>query len=232
MCVRYEGKQPGPPRPVELAEVLDVAKRGNLHFIVNMLQSEKIDAIVCYSTYHIDCAPWHQPSAVILGDAAHAYGPLTGKMANLAVNDAHTLAMLLNQERDQQKKLSQVLTEWEAMQRPKYGVTRMRTYRHLQLYGPRARMLSMLGWKYLPNAMATYFSSLFAYDFTVFDPSSHTPADLAHRSTAIIGDSADPLFTAAKRLGRLMVRNASILLAACVGLRLLKSSFTPRSASV
>lgn len=39
---------------------------------------------------------WQRPGAALIGDAAHAYGPLTGKMANLAVNDAYTLGAMLN----------------------------------------------------------------------------------------------------------------------------------------
>ncbi len=51
-----------------------------------------------YSTFYINCKPWHRSNAVIIGDSAHAYGPLplTAKilMANLAINDVHSLAIM------------------------------------------------------------------------------------------------------------------------------------------
>lgn len=71
-----------------------------MKFVLDVVKNERtITDLMCYSPNHIDCEPWHKGnSAVIIGDAAHAYGPLTAKMANLAINDASTLEKMLNNE--------------------------------------------------------------------------------------------------------------------------------------
>lgn len=118
---------------------------------------------------HIDCEPWHNKSAAIIGDAAHAYGPLTAKMTNLAINDAYTLGMMLNKGHRDGLSQSSILRAWEDTQRPKFEVTRLRTKRHLQLYTPQLRFIVNVLWKVFPSRMLRYFGSIFAYDYDVDD---------------------------------------------------------------
>ena len=169
VVLEYDGKAPGVPRPASIHELLSVAKRSKLSFIKKIIDYEKIDDLVCYSTFHVDCKPWHNRSAAIIGDAAHAYGPLTAKMANLAINDAHTLSAMLNDGPKSTKRRGDVLREWEETQRPKFDTTRIRTLRHLQLYSPRWRRVTELLWRYMPSYMLKYFGSIFAYDYEVYD---------------------------------------------------------------
>jgi len=137
-----------------------------MNFIIDLLDTELIADLMCYSTFHVDSEPWHQSHAVIIGDAAHAYGPLTAKMANLAINDADTLASILNVRA--KGGIAQALRDWEVLQRPKFEVTRIRTLRHLQLYSPRMRAISSFFWRFLPSVAAKYFGSIFAYDYEVY----------------------------------------------------------------
>ncbi len=169
VVLEYDGKAPSQPRPANIDELENVAKRSKLKFIINMLKTETVEDLMCYSTYHVDAEPWHQPQAVIIGDAAHAYGPLTAKMANLAVNDAYTLGEILN-HRSKTEFASQdvLLHEWEAVQRPKFEVTKLRTLRHLQLYSPTWREFSIFLWHVFPGFMSKYFGSIFAYDYSIY----------------------------------------------------------------
>lgn len=166
VVLEYNGKPPSTPRPASLSELRDVARRSNMNFIINMLDKELIADLMCYSTFHVDSEPWHRPHAVIIGDAAHAYGPLTAKMANLAINDADTLASILNVRA--KGGIVQGLRHWEALQRPKFEVTRIRTLRHLELYSPRMRIISSFFWRFIPGVAAKYFGSIFAYDYEVY----------------------------------------------------------------
>jgi salicylate hydroxylase len=146
VVLEYDGKPPGGPRTPSHEELMDVAVRSGLPFIIKMLQEEEISDLKCYSTYHVDCKPWVQAPAVIIGDAAHAFGPLTAKMANLAINDAFTLGKMLNDNSSslihEQGIMKNVLEDWEAVQRLKFNVTRTHTLRHLQLYSPQFRGLT------------------------------------------------------------------------------------------
>ena len=167
VVLEFDGKPPGPPRQATFSELEDVVRRSGLSFIDNILKTETISDLMCYSTFHVDCEPWHQPHAVIIGDAAHAYGPLTAKMANLAINDAHTLATILNMQNERVISQTEALDEWESIQRPKFEVTRVRTLRHLQLYAPRMRCVSTFIGQYFPKTMLAYFASIFSYDYVV-----------------------------------------------------------------
>uniref|UniRef100_A0A7S1Y785 FAD-binding domain-containing protein n=1 Tax=Grammatophora oceanica TaxID=210454 RepID=A0A7S1Y785_9STRA len=210
VVLEYDGKPPGPPHRPCPGELMDVAIRGELNFVIKLLQTEDIEDLACYSTYHVDCEPWVQPCAAIVGDAAHAFGPLTAKMANLAVNDSYTLATMLNDGFDQQhhpsssssacKVLSQgqILQEWEDEQRPKFQLTRTRTLRHLQLYSPQFRGLVTLLWAMCPGQMLKYFGSIFAYDYAVFDPKRKEKRGKG--TSLIVGSTYDPLLAVAKRL--------------------------------
>ena len=167
--LEYDGKTPGVPRPASVDELASVAERSKLSFIQKIINDEEICDLMCYSTFHIDCKPWHNSSAAIIGDAAHAYGPLTAKMANLAINDAYTLSVMLNDGLKSMKRREDVLREWEEVQRPKFSTTRIRTLRHLQLYSPRWRRVTEFLWRYFPSCMLKYFGSIFAYDYEVYD---------------------------------------------------------------
>lgn len=192
VVLEYDGRSPGPPRPVMLEELMDVANRSNLDFVIDILKNEKISKLMCYSTFHIDCAPWHQKSAVILGDAAHAYGPLTAKMANLAINDSHTLATLLNNTtHHQDSRLEDILERWEATQRPKFAATRIRTLRHLQLYSPQMRALTRFLWRFCTQFMLRYFGSIFAYDYSVVHQDE--PKQRQQKGGVVGARTADPL---------------------------------------
>eukprot|EP00581_Thalassiosira_minuscula_P018801 CAMPEP_0183717160 /NCGR_PEP_ID=MMETSP0737-20130205/10847_1 /TAXON_ID=385413 /ORGANISM="Thalassiosira miniscula, Strain CCMP1093" /LENGTH=918 /DNA_ID=CAMNT_0025946547 /DNA_START=104 /DNA_END=2857 /DNA_ORIENTATION=- len=193
VVLEYDGKAPSQPRAASMAELRDVVKRSNMQFIMNILDTETIDDLMCYSTFHVDSKPWHQPQAVIIGDAAHAYGPLTAKMANLAINDAHALGTILNVQKGGD--LSQGLCEWELAQRPKFEVTRIRTLRHLQLYSPKMRNLSGFLWKHLPNMSARYFGSIFAYDYEIYSQTSEVmDSKVSATCRGILGvKDADPL---------------------------------------
>jgi kynurenine 3-monooxygenase len=46
----------------------------------------------------LDCAPWHDQRAVLLGDAAHAMAPFFGQGMNCALEDTLALTSLLQQE--------------------------------------------------------------------------------------------------------------------------------------
>jgi len=175
VVLEYDVNSPDFPRPVSLEELMCVAKRSKLSFVCNMLENEKISDVMCYSTFHIDCKPWHHASAVIIGDAAHAYGPLTAKMANLAINDAYTLSVMLNKGVECKKELQQILEHWENIQRPKFSATRVRTYRHLEFYTPRIRGLVKILWALFPMAMQRYFGSIFAYDYEIYEPQKVKP---------------------------------------------------------
>jgi 2-polyprenyl-6-methoxyphenol hydroxylase-like FAD-dependent oxidoreductase len=59
--------------------------------------------------------PWHAPRAVLLGDAAHATGPVWAQGAALAMEDALVLARLLGRADD----WSDVGPEWERLRRPR-----------------------------------------------------------------------------------------------------------------
>ena len=173
VVLEYKGKPPDFPYKPSMRELIDVAQRSGMKFVLDIVKNERtITDLMCYSTYHIDCEPWHKGnSAVIIGDAAHAYGPLTAKMANLAINDAYTLGMMLNNETKKSCHLdNSVLKYWESMQRPKFETTRIRTLRHLQLYTPGLnRTLVSFAWNVFPIQMLSYFGSIFAYDYEVYE---------------------------------------------------------------
>ena len=198
VVLEYDGKPPSYPRRATFLELQEVARRSNLSFILMLLETEDITDIMCYSTFHIDCEPWCQSNAVLIGDAAHAYGPLTAKMANLAINDAHSLAELLNHRAKLNLSQEQILNEWEKIQRPKFEVTKIRTLRHLQLYMPSMRAIIRFLWKYFPNFTLKYFQSIFAYDYEVQSCVLKGTSSLG--ITGIMGITiADPLFAYAKR---------------------------------
>lgn len=187
VVLEYNGKPPSHPRSASLEELRDVAQRSNLSFIINLIDSEEISDLMCYSTFHVDCDPWYHQNAVLIGDAAHAYGPLTAKMANLAINDAYLLATLLNNEKNHDiSKQEEVLKHWENIQRPKFEVTRIRTLRHLQLYTPVVRNIISHMWKFCPRFILGYFQSIFAYDYDIVTKSRQVSFD------------ADPLFAYTK----------------------------------
>eukprot|EP00751_Fragilariopsis_kerguelensis_P000392 CAMPEP_0170825362 /NCGR_PEP_ID=MMETSP0733-20121128/45899_1 /TAXON_ID=186038 /ORGANISM="Fragilariopsis kerguelensis, Strain L26-C5" /LENGTH=855 /DNA_ID=CAMNT_0011188877 /DNA_START=177 /DNA_END=2741 /DNA_ORIENTATION=+ len=202
VVLEYDGKQPSNPRRPSFEELRDVAQRSKLSFVVNLIENEEISDLMCYSTFHIDCEPWYQPNAVILGDAAHAYGPLTAKMANLAINDAHCLAIMLNHRLSRGVSQEQILQEWQMVQRPKFDVTRIRTLRHLQLYSPKLRFIIRIFWKYAPNFTLKYFGSIFAYDYKVFGQ-NEMMVDRSNSKTQCMGvvgiDYADPIAAYLKR---------------------------------
>jgi len=198
VVLEYDGGAPSQPRSANIDELEDVAKRSKLDFIINMLKTEKIEDLMCYSTYHVDAEPWHQPLAVIIGDAAHAYGPLTAKMANLAVNDAYTLGEILNhRSKTEIKSQDELLHEWEAVQRPKFEVTKLRTLRHLQLYSPTWRGFSIFLWRVFPGIMSNYFGSIFAYDYSIYSKNelrNPTEKPIVLSCHGIVGmTDADPL---------------------------------------
>ena len=127
-----------------------------------------------------------------LGDAAHAYGPLTAKMANLAINDAYSLAVMLNLRRERNHSLPAVLDEWERTQRPKFDITRIRTLRHLQLYAPRMRYFMTFLWQYFPVTTLKYFGSIFQYDYMVYSSSNDAGKQATHACEGVVGvDIAD-----------------------------------------
>lgn len=207
VVLEYDGKPPSIASQASVSELLDVVQRSKMNFITNILSTEKISGLMCYSTFHINCEPWHRPNAVIIGDAAHAYGPLTAKMANLAINDAHSLAMMLNLQSESQLTQMEVLNEWEHTQRPKFDITRIRTLRHLQLYAPGLRYLSSFLWQYFPVSMLKYFGSIFQYDYEVFSSSKN---DVIKKSTqacdGVVGvNIADPLEAFVKQCLRQMM---------------------------
>lgn len=271
VLMEYDGKPAGPPRDASFAELMDVATRSELPFVLEILRTEEIAESMCYSTYHVECAPWHQPSAVVIGDAAHAYGPLTGKMANLAINDAYTLGTMLNRAEDNMgadaaamaavlltkaaspkhckhrdrcshesspkemcasdldgssgadgvrlsssQNRAQVLAQWEATQRPKFEITRVRTRRHLQLYTPRVRVLTKFLWCWCPGRTLAYFSSIFAYDYDFFD------AEKAGGGHGVLGATADPLLAVGKLLAKVAAGGALLGMLCLRGGRLLR----------
>jgi len=194
VVLEYDGKPPGTPRSASVTELVDVAQRSKLNFITNILSTEKISDLMVYSTFHINCEPWHRSNAVIIGDAAHAYGPLTAKMANLAINDAHSLAIMLNLQRERKLSLPAMLDEWEHTQRPKFDITRIRTLRHLQLYTPRLRHFITFLWQYFPATILKYFGSIFQYDYVVYSSSNDICEQPTHACDGVVGvDIADPL---------------------------------------
>jgi 2-polyprenyl-6-methoxyphenol hydroxylase-like FAD-dependent oxidoreductase len=67
-------------------------------------------------------------NADLVGVTARAYGPLTAKMANLAINDGNCLATMLNQSFSRKHVWKEhVLKEWQTLHRSKFDVTRIRT---------------------------------------------------------------------------------------------------------
>ena len=204
VILEYDGMPPAFPRPASLEELMRVAERSKLSFVCNMLKNENISDLWCYSTFHIDCKPWHNSSAVIIGDAAHAYGPLTAKMANLAINDAFSLSEMLNASTQDNKSQSKILKEWEDIQRPKFLTTRLRTYRHLELYSPRMRGLVTILWKFFPHSMKNYFASIFAYDYEVYE--HHKKNAMENKVPGILGISySDPLKSLKVRILKICV---------------------------
>jgi hypothetical protein len=140
--------------------------------------------------------------AGIVGDAAHAFVPLTAKMANLAINDAFTLGKMLNDNSSsllhEQGTMKNVLEDWEAVQRLKFNVTRTRTLRHLQLYSPQFRGLTGFLWKLFPTSMLQYFGSIFAYDYEVYNLAKAKTSAAAgnnNKGNGIVGNASDPLIT-------------------------------------
>jgi len=194
VVLEYDGKPPDIPRKASLTELVDVAQRSKLSFVINILSTEKVSDLMCYSTFHIDCKPWHRSNAVIIGDAAHAYGPLTAKMANLAINDAHSLAAMLNLRRERNQSLADVLDDWEHTQRPKFEITRTRTLRHLELYAPRMRNFVTFLWQHFPATMSSYFGSIFQYDYSIYSSSNEVCTKVTVACAGVVGvDIADPL---------------------------------------
>lgn len=59
--------------------------------------------------------PWHAPRAVLIGDAAHATGPVWAQGAALAMEDALVLARLLGRADD----WTDVGPSWEGLRRPR-----------------------------------------------------------------------------------------------------------------
>lgn len=218
VVLEFDGKPPGRPRQATLSELEDVVRRSEICFIANILKTERISDLMCYSTFHVDCEPWHRPHAVIIGDAAHAYGPLTAKMANLAINDAHTLATILNMQNKTMISQVEALEEWESIQRPKFEVTRMRTLRHLQLYAPRMRCISTFLGRHFPKTMFAYFASIFSYDYVIH---GSIPSEVSGKSIqpfGIVGaEGADPLVVFVKRgLKHFVLYLGTLLLLLCV----------------
>lgn len=206
VVLEYDGAPPSFPRQATLEELLMVAKRSQLSFVLKILENEKISDLMCYSTFHIDCKPWHNASAAIIGDSAHAYGPLTAKMANLAVNDAHTLSSLLNDGVEKGIDQASILSRWENIQRPKFQATRLRTYRHLEMYAPRSRHVFKFLWKIFPLRLQQYFGSIFAYDYEVFDPNK---PETKSKVPGLVGIShIDPLVAFCSR----QLRNVWVML--------------------
>jgi 2-polyprenyl-6-methoxyphenol hydroxylase-like FAD-dependent oxidoreductase len=197
VVLEYDGTPPSFPRHASREELMTVAKRSKLSFVQKILENEKISDLMCYSTFHIDCKPWHNASAAIIGDSAHAYGPLTAKMANLAINDAWTLSSLLNDGINKGIDQASILSRWENIQRPKFQATRLRTYRHLEMYAPRSRKVFRYLWKSFPLYLQQYFGSIFAYDYEVFDPKK---PDILSKVPGVVGIShEDPLIAFCSR---------------------------------
>lgn len=72
------------------------------------------------SLYHspveeVRVSPWHGPGVVVLGDAAHAMGPVWAQGAALAMEDALVLARLLARSDD----WTTVGAAWERLRRPR-----------------------------------------------------------------------------------------------------------------
>ena len=211
VVLEYDGKPPDVPRKASFTELADVVQRSKLNFIAKLLSTETISDLMCYSTFHINCEPWHRSNAVIIGDAAHAYGPLTAKMANLAINDAHCLATMLNLRMKRKLSMAAVLNEWELTQRPKFDITRIRTLRHLQLYAPRMRKFITFMWQYFPGTMLKYFGSIFQYDYAVFSVSN--VRNKRGSCDGVIGvDIADPLEAFPKQCMRQFMNSLVLLL--------------------
>ena len=227
VVLEYNGKPPSHPRRANIEELRDVAQRSNLSFIINIIDSEEIADLMCYSTFHVDCEPWFQPNAVLIGDAAHAYGPLTAKMANLAMNDAHSLATMLNDRKANDLSQEEILSEWENVQRPKFEVTRIRTLRHLQLYMPTVRAVMSVLWKFCPRFTLRYFQSIFAYDYEIMMKERHTEGKATckksqHNGMGVVGvKGADPLIAYAK----ICVTEVSCYIGLAIAVALIAVSF-------
>jgi 2-heptyl-3-hydroxy-4(1H)-quinolone synthase len=92
------------------------------------------------------------PGVVLLGDAAHAVTPNMGQGAGLAIEDGCCLAGLL----DEQKPLSQLLAEYEALRRPRAAWILERSYslgRLAQLESGVARGLRDVALRLTPAAV-------------------------------------------------------------------------------
>ena len=113
-----------------------------------------------------------------------------------------------------------MLAEYEHMQRPKFDITRKRTYRHLQLYAPYLGAVATAIWKRAPAFILGYYGSIFAYDYEVYDPSKQG-INTSVRKSGVVGNPNDPLHTyvraAAARTGRLLIAAAGVGLAARYG---------------
>ena len=112
-------------------------------------------------------------------------------MANLAINDVHTFSSLLDDGVKQCKDQSSILSLWENIQRPKFLATRLRTYRHIEMYASRSRYLYKYLWKIAPLHVQGYFGSIFAYGYDVFDPNK---VQTSFKVPGVIGIShVDPM---------------------------------------
>ena len=131
-------------RSVEKQEIVDMARRTGMTWTANVLEKEtSCSNMKAFDTYHVDAIPWQnshdQGNIAIIGDAAHGYGPLTGRMCNLAINDAFTLGTCLNNScniETNRYDVKSALGKFEEIQRPKFNMVRAQTYRHLEKYMP------------------------------------------------------------------------------------------------
>ena len=138
VLLEYDGIPPSHPRGASIDELRDVAERSKLDFVLFLIDFEKTSNTTCCSTLHVDCHPWYQPDAVLVGDVAHAYGPLTAKMANLAINDVHCLERMLNLSCSRKHvSQKQVLKEWQRIQRPKFILLEVLPWDHLDVFSLR-----------------------------------------------------------------------------------------------
>lgn len=60
----------------------------------------------------LSCPNWWVPGAVIIGDAAHFFGPETGASAGIGVGDAHALAQAVTMQPDSPDAACQVYEAW------------------------------------------------------------------------------------------------------------------------
>ncbi|MGY6410218.1 MAG: FAD-dependent oxidoreductase [Alkalilacustris sp.] len=127
-----------------------------------------VEKVHVWGLFRHEVAPtWHGPCCALIGDAAHPTLPFMAQGANMALEDAWTLAAALAAGND--------LTAWQAARRPRCAAIVAAAGRNARLYHlsgplrPLAHLGLRLGGSIAPDLPLRRFDWIYAHDVTA-DP--------------------------------------------------------------